>query len=432
VEKSLDQAYRRLVQRANIPGFRRGKAPRSMVERFVGRPALLEDALEHLLPELAQKAMDEEGIQAVAQPRIEVVQVDPVIFKAVVPLPPKVELPDYKQIRVAREEPKVTEESIQTFLDDLRWDSAPWEPTDAAVKKDDLVTLDIRARENDADLFEREGVPVIVSDETKEPAPGLAEHLIGMKKDEAKDFQVTYPADYSQEAWAGRQVDFHVQVKEVKEKHLPPLDDDFAKGVGDGYESLDALREFVRGRMEERARREGQDKLENDTVQAVVAGSAVEFPPVMAQREAEVLATNLSRQLERQGISLTQYLRITNKSEEEFIDDLLPQAKERVKRRLVLDEVAEAENIKVEPEEVDAEIEDAVRGTGDQEQELRGTLSSSGGRASIEQMLRTRKTLARLVELATAEEPAQEAEEPAQEPEAPAEEAASKGEGGAE
>lgn len=427
IEKSLDQAYRRLVQRTNIPGFRRGKAPRSMVERFVGRNALLEDALEKLLPELTQKAMDEEGIQAVAQPRIEVVQIDPVIFKAVVPLPPAVELPDYKQIRVTRQEPKVSEEDVKTFLEDLRWDSAPWEPAEGSAKKDNLATLDIRAHEGDTELVNREAVPVILSEQTKEPAPGLAEHLVGMKKEDTKDFRISYPADYREDAWAGREVDFHVHLKEIKEKHLPSLDDEFAKGVGDGYESLEALREFVQGRMEERARKEVQDKLENDTVQAVVAGATVEFPPVMARREAEILANDLARQLERQGIGLAQYLKLTNKSEEEFIDDLLPRAKERVKRRLVLDKVAESENIQVETVEVDAEIEQAVQGTGAQEKELREMLGSSGGRASLEQMVRTRKTLERLVEFATAEEPAQEPKA-----EAPAEESASQGEEGAE
>lgn len=410
IEKSLDQAYRRFVQRTNIPGFRRGKAPRSMVERFVGRSALMEDALEKLLPELTQKAMDEEGIQALAQPRIEVVQIDPVIFKAVVPLPPTVELPDYRQIRVTPQEAKVSEEDIKSFLEDLRWDAAPWEPFEGSLKKDNLATLDIRAQEADAELFNRADASVIVSEATKEPAPGLLQHLIGLTKGDSKDFRISYPADFQQEAWAGREVDFHVTLKDMKEKHLPTLDDEFAKGVGDGYESLDALRVFVQARMEDRARKEAQGKLENDVVQALVGGSTVEFPPVMAQREAEILAKDLAGQFEKQGISLARYLKLTNKSEEEFIDDLLPRAKERVKRRLVLDKVAEVENIQVEPGEVDAEIEQAVQGAGDQAEGLRDILGSPNGRGSLEQMLRTRKTLARLVELATAEEPGRESD----------------------
>lgn len=427
VEKSLDQAYRRLVQRANIPGFRKGKAPRSMVERFVGRSALMEDALEHLLPELAQKAMQEEGVEAAADPRIEVVQVDPVIFKAVVPLPPKVELPDYRQIRVERTEATVSPEDIEKFLNDLRWDSAPWEPSEKAVKKDTLATADIRAMEGENELFNRQDVPIVVSDESRDPAPGLADHLIGAKKGDTKKFRISYPQDSPEEGWAGREVDFEVQVKDVKEKHLPEMDDEFAKGVGDGHESLEALREFVRGRMEERARQEARNKLENDVVQAVVAGSTVEFPPVYGQREAEVLANDLGRQLERQGIGLAQYLKLTNKSGEEFLEDLMPRAKERVKRRLVLEKVAEAENITVEPPEIDAEIEQAVQGAGDQEQQLRDTLGGAGGRASLEQLIKTRKTLARMVELATAEEPPQEPEA-----EAPVAEPAAQGEGGSE
>ncbi|MDP2663709.1 MAG: trigger factor [Dehalococcoidia bacterium] len=424
IEKSMDQAYRRLVQRTNIPGFRRGKAPRSMVERFVGRTALLEDALERLLPDLAQKAMDEEGIKAVAKPRIEVVQVDPVIFKAVVPLPPTVELPDYRQIRVSRDEPVVSEEDVQKFLEGLRWDASPWEPAERPAKRDDLATVDIRAQEGDTQLFEREGVSLQISEETKEPAPGLAGRLTGMEKGARKDFRISYPADYPDQTWAGREADFQVHVTEIKEKRLPVLDDEFAKGIGDGYESLDALRQFVRGRMEERARLEAQNKLENEVVQALVAGATVEFPPVFAQQEAEILANDLSRQLERQGISLAQYLKFTNKSEEEFLDDMLPRAKERVKRRLVLDKVSEVENFEASVEEVEAEIEEAVRGAGAKEQELRGALGNPGGRAPLEQMIKTRKALARLVELATAEEA-----EPETADQAPVEETASQGEG---
>ncbi|MDO8689008.1 MAG: trigger factor [Dehalococcoidia bacterium] len=424
IEKSMDQAYRRLVQRTNIPGFRRGKAPRSMVERFVGRTALLEDALERLLPDLAQKAMDEEGIVAVAKPRIEVVQVDPVIFKAVVPLPPTVELPDYRQIRVIRDEPVVSEEDVQKFLEGLRWDASPWEPAERPAKKDDLVTVDIRAQEGDTQLFEREGVSLQISEETKEPAPGLAEHLTGMEKGARNDFRISYPADYADQTWAGREADFQVHVTEIKEKILPVLDDEFAKGIGDGYESLDALRQFIRGRMEERARLEAQNKLENEVVQALVAGSTVEFPPVFAQQEAEVLANDLSRQLERQGIGLAQYLKFSNKTEEEFLDDMLPRAKERVKRRLVLDKVSEVENFEASAEEVEAEIDEAVRGTGAKEQELRGALGAPGGRASLEQMIKTRKALARLVGLATAEEAESESAD-----QASVEETASQGEG---
>jgi len=425
IEKSMDEAYRRLVQRTNIPGFRRGKAPRSMVERFVGRTALMEDALERLLPDLAQKAIDEEGITAVAQPRIEVVQVDPVIFKAVVPLPPTVELPDYRQIRVTRDQPVVSDEDVQKFLEGLRWDASPWEPAERPSARGDLVTVDIRAQEGDAQLFEREGVSLQISEETKEPAPGLAEHLTGLEKGAQEEFRISYPADHPDQNWAGRDVGFQVHVIEIKEKLLPDLDDEFAKGIGDGYESLDALRQFLRGRMEERARLEAQNKLENEVVQALVAGATVEFPPVFAQQEAEILANDLSRQLERQGIGLAQYLKFTDKTEEEFLDDMLPRAKERVRRRLVLDKVSEVENFEASAEEVEAEIAEAVQGTGAKEPELRKALDTPGGRSSLEQMIKTRKALARLVELATAEEAEPEkAAEPAA-----VEETSSQGEG---
>ncbi|MDP2726380.1 MAG: trigger factor family protein, partial [Dehalococcoidia bacterium] len=163
VEKALDQAYRRLVQKASIPGFRRGKAPRSMVERFVGHTALMEEALEHLLPELYQRAIEEQGIQPLGQPKLEVVQVDPVIFKAVVPLPPTVELPDYRQIRVPPKDAHVSEERVQSFIEDLRWETAPWEPSLSPAKMGDLLTLDAQAEEAGVSILGKEGVPFAMS-----------------------------------------------------------------------------------------------------------------------------------------------------------------------------------------------------------------------------------------------------------------------------
>ncbi|HLB12330.1 MAG TPA: trigger factor [Dehalococcoidia bacterium] len=402
VEKSLDRAYRRLVQKANIPGFRRGKAPRSMVERFIGRSALMEEALEHLLPELYQKAIEEQGIQPLAQPRLEVVQVDPVIFKAVVPLPPVVELPDYRQIKAIPRDAQVTGEQVDSLLEDLRRDYAPWEPSEGPARMGDLLTIDIRAEEDGNETLDREGVPFVMSEASTEPAPGLADYLLGLEKGDEKSFRVSYPGDYRDETWAGRHIDYHVSIKEMKKKHLPSLDDEFAKGVGEGFDSLEALRDHLRGRMEEQARAQAQQELEEEVIQAVAAGARLEFPPLLGAQEVDVLLSDLVRRFEGQGITLAQYLKFSHKSEEELREELLPRAKERVKRRLVLDKVAEAEGIGVEPEDVDGEIQKAAEGAGPKGDELRAALDSPGGRASIENMLRIRRTIARLVEFATA------------------------------
>lgn len=404
VEKSLDQAYRRLIQKTNIPGFRRGKAPRSMVERLFGRTALMEDALEHLVPELYQKAIDEQGIQPLAQPKLEIVQVDPVIFKAVIPLPPVVELADYRQISATLKEAMVSEEEVQAFLEETRRDSAPWEPAERPAKMGDLLTLDIKAEEEGKTVLEREAVPYVMAETSKEPAPELAEHLRGLEKGEARDFRVTYSADYKDEVWAGKRIDFQVQVGAIKEKNLPALDDEFAKGIGDDFENLEALRQHLRSRMEEQARRQAQQQLEEEVLQAVVAGARLDFPPVLANQEVDILLNDLTRRFEAQGISLSQYLKFTNKSEEEIRDDLLPRAKERVKRRLVLNAVAEAEGIAVASEEVDTEIEKAILDAVARKDELRAALNTPGGRASIDNIVRTSKTIARLVDFATAKD----------------------------
>jgi trigger factor len=409
VESSLDRAYRRLASKANIPGFRRGKVPRFMLERFIGREAVLEEALQDLLPDLYNRAIQEQGIEAIAQPRLEVVQETPLVFKAVVPLRPKVELSDYHQIRVEPQPAEVSAEAVESFLEQLRWDVAPWEPTEGPVKMGDLLTLDLLGKEDGRTVVEQKGGRYLVAATADDPAPGLADHLVGLKKGESKTFQVAYPPDYTDESWAGRELDFEARVLEVKEKRLSPLDDELAKSIGEGFESLEALRQHVRDRLEEQAQREARNNLEEQVVQAVVAGAQVDFPPIMVEQELGNMLEDLKARIRAQGITFEQYLRFINKTQDELVEEWLPTARERIKRRLVLDQVAQAEAITVEPAEVEGEIERAVAEAGPRGEELRAVLNSDRGRSSLERVLRTRKAVQRLVEIATAAEPAAEA-----------------------
>ncbi len=405
VEKSLDRAYRRLVQRTNIPGFRRGKAPRSMLERYVGKTALMEDALESLVPETYSKAVQEHGIDVIAQPEIEITQTDPVAFKATVAVRPTVELGDYNQIRLSREPVEVTEEQVDAVLEQLHSQQGEWVPVERPVKLGDNLTLDVESSVDGEPLVNEKGLQYLdPAADSPIPVPGFAEQLEGMEKGVAKEFQLSFPADYAIEEHAGKTYDFRVVVEEVKERVLPELDDEFAKGVGDGFESLDALRkrvsEDLRARIEEAAQRQFEDRV----VEAVVGLAQVDIPDVLVEREVDLLIDEETQPFRLRGGRLEDYLRNIKKTEEELRVELHPLAGQRVLRSLVVARVAEEEAIEVTSDEVGAEIERMVEVAGERAEDLRRIFDVPSNRQSVERGLLVRRTVQRLADIASSEE----------------------------
>ena len=409
VERSLDRAYRRLVQRTNIPGFRRGKAPRNMLERYIGKTALMEDALESLVPETYKQAIQEHQIDVIAQPDIEITQTEPVVFKATVAVRPTVELGDYRQIRLNREPVEITEEQVDAVLEQLRFQQGEWVPVERPVKLGDNVTIDVESSIDGEPFVNEEGLQYLdPSADSPIPVPGFAEQLEGMERGVAKEFQLSFPADYAIEEHAGKTYSFKVVVNEVKERVLPELDDEFAKGVGDGFESLDALRqrlsEDLKARVEEGVRRQFEDRV----VEAVVGLAQVDIPDILVEREVDLLIDEETQQFRLRGGRLEDYLRNIKKTEAELRDGLQPLARQRVLRSLVLGKVAEEEGIEVSSEEVEAEIGKMVEASGEEADTLRRIFDSPSARQSMERALFTRKTVQRLAEIASAEDAASE------------------------
>ncbi len=404
IEPYLQRAYQRVVQRVNIPGFRKGKAPRPVLERFVGRHSLEDDALDLMLPEIVQRAVEEQGVKQASIPQVELVQREPIVIKAVVPIAPEVVLDAYREIRVPVELVVVTEDQINTLLDLLRQETAPWEPVDRPVAIGDQVTLDIKANLDGKEITKQDGVVYMVLEENVSPVVGFPQQLVGIKNHETKEFTISLPADYPDSNMAGKEVEFNVTIHEIKAKNLPDLDDEFAKGVGEGYDNLEALTKKLREDFLARRELEVQDKYEDQVFEKLLEKAEIDLSPLMVEHEVDHMLQNEEQALRRQQVSVEQYLQTVGKSSDEHRGELKQAAEARLKRTYAIGKVAELEGIKVSPVEIEEEIKRLLDAAGpDQSGSLRRNLESDDSRESMEQVLIRRKALQRLVEVARGE-----------------------------
>ena len=401
VEQSLEECYRQLVKKTNIPGFRKGKAPRTVLERYLSKESLMEEALGDLIPKACEKAIKEQKLEAIAQPHIEIAQTDPVVFKAVVPLRPMVKLGDYHGIQVTPQPAEVSEDDADAVIERLRHQRATWEPVERPAGFNDMVILDIESNIEGKPFINQKGAQYLVAQNSPFPTPGFAEQLVGMKRDEEKEFQLQFPPDYPKSELVGKGASFKVRVTEIKQERLPELDDEFAKGIDPDFKTLNSLRKRISADLKLRVEEKARMDFEERVMEAAADTAQVEFPPVLVEMEIDRLLSQRIRHWQRGGDGLEEYLKSINKTEEEIREELRPLATKRATWSLVLGEVAEEEKIKVNKSEIDAEIKNISKGAaGDKKGELRKLLNTPQSRRSIEQTLLTRKTIQRLVAIA--------------------------------
>jgi trigger factor len=400
IEESMTESYQRMAKRANIPGFRKGKAPRAVLERYLGKDNILDDALNHLLPQAYEKAIKEQQVEAIARPAIELVQTDPVIFKATVPLAPVVQLGDYQSVKMKPESVKVTAANVNEVIEQLRHQNATWESVERAVKFGDMAIFDIESNVGDSPFVNREGVQYLVMQNSVAPAPGFADELIGMSKGDEKSFNKKFPEDYAQKEFAGKEADFTVKMLEVKQEILPALNDEFAAQLGPEIKNMAGLKEEVSRNLKLRAEAKTRSDFEDKIIDALVDASQVEYPPILVDAEVHHMMHEQSRQFERQGANLDDYLKSIGKNEEQLHEELHPLATTRVTRSLVLGKLAETEKVEVNDKEIDNEIETMLQNSAENREKLQEAVNTPQSRDSIGQILLTRKTVDRLVEIA--------------------------------
>ncbi|HEX5370954.1 MAG TPA: trigger factor [Dehalococcoidia bacterium] len=398
--QAIETAYKKLAPRVQIPGFRPGKAPRPLIEKQLGRHRLLDEAMELLVPQVYKEVLEEQDIDPVAQPSVELVSHEPLVFTATVPLQPVVDIGDYQALRLPREELTVDDAQVEESIDELRRRYGTIEPVDREAAAGDVLRADIKATIGDDSLFAADDIEFRVTDEALSSLPGLTEILIGMKKGDDVTKTADVAADFSDERMAGQTVTYHVKLHEVKEEKLAELNDEFAKEIGEGFETLLALRARIREDIQKAQEERALSDYQTAAVDALAERATLEYAPVMLEHEIDHILEDQANLDPRDPRSQMIYLQRLNKTEQEVRESVREEAEQRMRRSLVLSQFAAAEDITVEDADIDAEIDTMAASSGEQGDMIRQLFGNEGARDSLSRSLLTRKTLARLVEIA--------------------------------
>ena len=394
----LDQGYRRLAPQISLPGFRKGKVPRHIVEGFMGRESLLNEVLDNMVYEVTSKAIEEQDIDAAGVPKIEDLDLDPVSFTAIVALKPEVELGDYKSIRVPFGTDEVTDEAVTQRIDNIRESMGSWETVERPPQMGDLLNLDARGEIEGEEFWSREDGVLYLDEEGSVPVTGFPQAMVGIEPGQETEFTLSIPEDFRDASIAGKEASFTVTVKEVRERSLPELNDEFAQGLPDGYENLEALREEVRKGMAADAEARLEQEYESKVVQSLIDEATITIPPVMLENETNRVQNTQDQFLERANIRRDDYLRSIGKTEEEAQKEAEEEAEQRIRRTFALNKVSELEEIEVTDQEIDERFNEMYAGQRMRRQEQRSR------REPLDDMLKYEKTVALLVEIAKSED----------------------------
>ena len=419
IEQHLQRVYRQLVNRVQIPGFRKGKAPRSVVEGFLGRAAMVQEGLDSIVTSSLNQALEQESLEPFGEPEIDTLELEPISFKATVPLEPEVDLGGFREIRLEPDPVEIADEQVTEVLEQLQRGGGVWEPREGPIRFGDMANLDVDATiEGNRVLLER-GVDFVPQQDNPIPFPGFSVYIEGMSSGEDKEFSLTVPEDYRDTSIAGKECRFEVKVLEVKEHQLPELDDEFAKGVGEGYDSMVDLQDDVRRRLYNDAQEAAERALQEKALQEIIDNATVVYPSLTEQRELDRMVEDRAHALREHRLPAEDYVAESNKSDDEVRAELRPEAVQRLTRFLVLRQLGREEGIEVTEDDVEGEI-DQMAGTGESQEAIRNAFSTDNARSAIRNAILSRKVQERLGEIAqsgAAETPAPDAAEvePAQE-----------------
>ena len=406
VRPYLDIGYQKVKPHISYPGFRKGRVPRHIVLQFVGKEALLNEVLDTMLPEVTGRAIDEQDLQPGGMPDMEVIDLDPVTFKATVPLRPEVELGEYKDIRVEVEESEVGEEDIQERLERLRNSMASWEPVERSVEMGDMVTMTAKGTVEDNPILDETDTVYLLVEDAERPFPGFPEALVGAEVDTPKEFELTVAEDFPVEEVAGKPVQVSVTVSDVKERVLPEMDEEFAQGIGEGYDSLEALREQIEEELKAEFENAREQELRDSAIESLLEGATATIAPVIIEHEVEHMLNEQMQTLARINIRFDDYMRSVGSSEEELREQLREEAINRVKRAVALEKLGEAEGIEVSDEELDERIQTLLEENREQYPDAPESPEiTEDMRTSIRRMMHSELVMERLIEIAKGEAP---------------------------
>ncbi|MGC7686552.1 trigger factor [Staphylococcus epidermidis] len=361
VNKALDQAFKKVVKQINVPGFRKGKVPRPIFEQRFGVEALYQDAVDILLPEAYGEAIEETEINPVAQPEVNVTQIEKgkdFIFEATVTVEPEVKLGDYKGLEIEKQETDLSDEELQESIDhSLSHLAEMVVKEDGAVENGDTVNIDFSGSVDgeEFDGGQAEGYDLEIGSGSF--IPGFEEQIEGMKTGDEKDVVVTFPEEYHAEELAGKEATFKTKVNEIKFKDVPELNDEIANELDSEAESVDEYKENLRKRLSEQKATEAENTEKEEAINKATENASIDIPEAMINTELDRMIQEFGQRIQQQGLDLQTYYQISGQNEEQLRDQMKDDAEQRVKTNLTLTVIADEENIEVSDEDIDKELE---------------------------------------------------------------------------
>jgi len=396
------RALARLSSKLSLPGFRPGKVPASMARKHIEPIHLLEETANMAIPELYGKAVLDKKLEVIGSPKIDIVKFapdNPLIFKATAAVQPEFKLPDYKKLKVERKQEKVSDEQIDRMLRMFQRDRAQEKEVKRAAKKGDAVEIDFNMMQKKVPLEHGQGSkhPLIIGDGMF--IPGFEDALIGMTAGQEKDFPITFPKDYGKKDLAGKPAEAHVKLLVVKERVLVPIDDAFAKGLGN-FKDLSDLKKQLRTNLELESQAKENDRYESELLTKLAEQVNPEIPDVLLQGELDKMARELESSLVGQGANFKDYLSSINKSLDDLKKGWVEQAKKRIKIGLLIRRIAKEEEVTAPEEEIDKEI-NATLSQNPGNKEVERTVKTPAYRDYIAEVIRNRKTIKLLSSIAS-------------------------------
>ncbi|MCI8748962.1 MAG: trigger factor [Lachnospiraceae bacterium] len=379
-EKALDEAYKKSRNKIAMPGFRKGKAPRKMIEKMYGASVFYEDAANIIIPDAYENAAKESGLEIVSQPEIEVEQIEkgtPFIFAATVAVKPEITLGEYKGIEVEKKTAEVTDEEVDTEISRVRENNSRMITVDdRATQEGDTVIINFDGYV-DGEQFEggkAEDYSLVLGSHTF--IDNFEEQLIGKNAGDSVEVHVTFPDMYQAEELRGKDAVFYVEINDIKVKELPDIDDEFAQDVSD-FDTLEEYKEDLKKKLLENKEAALEREKEEEVIGAIIENSQMEIPDPMVDAQTRQMTQEFAQRLQAQGLSMEQYMQLTGLTPQKMIDELKPQALKRIQSRLVLEAVAAAENIEVSDEDYDKEVERMAEAYNMEKDKLTGLISDN-------------------------------------------------------
>lgn len=394
VDKALDQAFKKVVKQINVPGFRKGKVPRPIFEQRFGVEALYQDAVDILLPEAYGEAIDETGINPVAQPEVNVTQIEKgkdFEFEATVTVEPEVQLGDYKGLEIEKQDSELTDEDLQEAIDHSLGHLADMVvKEDGAVENGDTVNIDFDGYV-DGEQFEggqADGYDLEIGSGSF--IPGFEDQLVGVKTGEEKDVVVTFPEEYHAEELAGKEATFKTKVNEIKYKEVPELDDEIANELDSDANSVDEYKENLRKRLSEQKAEEAENVEKEEAINKATDNATIDIPQAMIDTELDRMVQEFGQRIQQQGLDLQTYFQISGQDESQLREQMKDDAEQRIKTNLTLSAIADKENIEANDEDIDKELEKMSKQFNISVEDIKNTL---GNTDSIKNDVRIQKVI---------------------------------------